>query len=67
MNFSKRTAYTSFTRSTISNASGKTRPRSWPTRKVARARQSAANIIARRKGVTLGGLSIKGLINERRP
>ena len=33
----------------------------------ARARQAAANIIARRKGVTLGGLSIKGLINEGRP
>ena len=33
----------------------------------ARARQAAANIIARRKGVTLGGLSIKELINEGRP
>ena len=35
----------------------------------ARARPAAANIIARRKGVTLGGLSIKDLINEgrRRP
>jgi Uncharacterised protein family (UPF0175) len=33
----------------------------------ARARQAAANIIARRKGVTLGGLSIKDLINEGRP
>jgi hypothetical protein len=32
-----------------------------------RARQAAANIIARRKGVTLGGLSIKDLINEGRP
>jgi hypothetical protein len=32
----------------------------------ARARQAAANIIARRKGVSLGGLSIKGLINEGR-
>jgi hypothetical protein len=32
----------------------------------ARARQAAANIIARRKGVTLGGLSIKDLINEGR-
>jgi hypothetical protein len=31
-----------------------------------RARQAAANIIARRKGVTLGGLSIKDLINEGR-
>jgi hypothetical protein len=29
-----------------------------------KARQAAANIIARRKGVTLGGLSIKDLINE---
>ena len=33
----------------------------------ARARQAAANIIARRKGVTLGGLGIKDLINEGRP
>jgi hypothetical protein len=33
----------------------------------ARARQAAANIIARRKEVTLGGLSIKDLINEGRP
>ena len=33
----------------------------------ARARQAAANIIARRKGVTLGGLSLKDLINEGRP
>jgi hypothetical protein len=33
----------------------------------ARARQAAANIIARRKGVALGGLSIKDLINEGRP
>jgi hypothetical protein len=32
----------------------------------ARARQAAANIIARRKGVTLGGLKIKDLINEGR-
>jgi hypothetical protein len=32
-----------------------------------RARQAAANIIARRKGVTLSGLSIKDLINEGRP
>jgi len=32
----------------------------------ARARRAAANIIARRKGVTLGGLSIKDLINEGR-
>lgn len=32
-----------------------------------RARQAAANIIARRKGVTLGGLKIKDLINEGRP
>jgi hypothetical protein len=30
------------------------------------ARQAAANIIARRKGVTLGGLSIKDLIAEGR-
>jgi hypothetical protein len=33
----------------------------------AKARQAAANIIARRKGVTLGGLEIKDLINEGRP
>ena len=33
----------------------------------ARARRAAAEIIARRKGVTLGGLSIKDLINEGRP
>jgi len=33
----------------------------------ARARQAAANIISRRKGVTLAGLSIKDLINEGRP
>ncbi len=33
----------------------------------ARARQAAAKIIARRKGVTLGGLFIKDLINEGRP
>src|SRR5262249_11393202 len=32
-----------------------------------RARQAAANIIARRKGVTLGGLSIRDLINQGRP
>jgi hypothetical protein len=32
----------------------------------ARARQAAANIIARRKGVSLGGVSIKDLINEGR-
>ncbi len=31
-----------------------------------RARQAAANIIARRKGVALGGLKIKDLINEGR-
>jgi hypothetical protein len=30
------------------------------------ARQAAANIIARRQGVTLGGLKIKDLINEGR-
>ena len=30
-------------------------------------RQAAANIIARRKGITLGGLRIKDLINEGRP
>jgi hypothetical protein len=33
----------------------------------ARARRAAANIIVRRKGVTLGGLDIKDLINEGRP
>ena len=33
----------------------------------ARARQAADNIIARRRGVTLGGLDIKDLINEGRP
>jgi Uncharacterised protein family (UPF0175) len=33
----------------------------------ARARQAAVNIIARRKGVTLGGVSIRDLINEGRP
>jgi len=32
----------------------------------AKARQAAADIIARRKGVTLGGLKIKDLINEGR-
>ncbi len=32
----------------------------------ARAHQAAANIIARRKGMSLGGLSIKDLINEGR-
>jgi hypothetical protein len=32
-----------------------------------RALQAADNIIARRKGVTLGGLNIKDLINEGRP
>jgi hypothetical protein len=32
----------------------------------ARAHQAAANIIARRKGVSLGGLAIKDLINEGR-
>ena len=32
----------------------------------AKARQAAANIIARGKGITLGGLKIKDLINERR-
>jgi hypothetical protein len=31
------------------------------------ARAAAANIIARRKGVTLGGLTIKELVNEGRP
>ncbi len=31
------------------------------------ARRAAARIIARRKGVTLGGLKIKDLINEGRP
>jgi hypothetical protein len=30
----------------------------------AKARQAAANIVARGKGVTLGGLEIKDLINE---
>jgi hypothetical protein len=33
----------------------------------ARGRQAAANIIARRKGVTLGDLAIKDLINDGRP
>jgi hypothetical protein len=33
----------------------------------AKARAAAANIIARRKGITLGGLKIKDLINEGRP
>ncbi|PTQ92152.1 prevent-host-death family protein [Nitrosomonas nitrosa] len=33
----------------------------------AKARQAAANIAARRIGVTLGGLKIKDLINEGRP
>lgn len=37
------------------------------TERRARARQAAVNIIARRKGITLGGLSIKDLINEGRP
>jgi hypothetical protein len=32
-----------------------------------RGRRAAANIIARRKGVALGGLGIKDLINEGRP
>ena len=32
-----------------------------------KARQAAENIIARSKGVTLGGLKIKDLINEGRP
>jgi prevent-host-death family protein len=32
-----------------------------------RAKQAAASIIARSKGVTLGGLKIKDLINEGRP
>jgi hypothetical protein len=32
----------------------------------AKARRAAANIIARGKGVTLGGLKIKDLINEAR-
>jgi hypothetical protein len=31
------------------------------------AQQAAANIVRRRKGVTLGGLDIKTLINEGRP
>ncbi len=35
--------------------------------KGAEIRQAIANIIARRKGVTLGGLLIKDLINEGRP
>ncbi len=33
----------------------------------AKARQAAANIWARGTGVTLGGLSIKALVNEGRP
>ena len=33
----------------------------------AKARHAAANIIARRKGITLGGLKIKDLIKEGRP
>jgi hypothetical protein len=33
----------------------------------ARAEVAAANIMARRKGVTLGGLSLKELIDEGRP
>jgi hypothetical protein len=33
----------------------------------AEARRAAARIIARRKGVTLGDLKIKDLINEGRP
>ena len=32
-----------------------------------RAKQAAASIVARSKGVTLGGLKIKDLINEGRP
>jgi prevent-host-death family protein len=32
-----------------------------------KARQAAENIIARSKGVTLGGLKIRDLINEGRP
>lgn len=32
-----------------------------------KARKAAANIIARRRGVTLGGLEIKDLIAEGRP
>ena len=35
-------------------------------RDVEQARRAAANIIARSKGVTLGGLKIKDLINEGR-
>jgi prevent-host-death family protein len=38
-----------------------------PKRDVERARQAVARIVARRKGVTLGGLKIKDLINEGRP
>jgi len=33
----------------------------------AKARQAVANIIARRRGVSLGGLKIKDMINEGRP
>ena len=33
----------------------------------AKARQAASNILARRVGVTLGGLKIKDLISEGRP
>ena len=33
----------------------------------AKARQAAANISARRIGITLGGIKIKDLINEGRP
>jgi prevent-host-death family protein len=36
-------------------------------RDVEKARRAAERIIARRKGVTLGGLKIKDLINEGRP
>ena len=32
-----------------------------------KARQAVADIVARRKGVTLGGLKIKDLVNEGRP
>ena len=32
-----------------------------------RARRAADNLLARRKGVTLGGLKIKDLVNEGRP
>lgn len=32
-----------------------------------KARQAVANILARGKGVTLGGLKIKDLVNEGRP